>query len=225
MKEYEEIEQKIEKELEMIKCPPFVKVFQAINSEQVDKKKESKRKRSKIFSQIVALASCLLILFIGYLIYDIYRNQPDETEGVRYVDADVITVDGDLNDILSLTDIYLPDFSVLSNIIVEKGEHKETGATVYFRVKGVCETQEDFREVILKIILQKNYEQVKEEEYIGEKFLIVSNKLIGYTDKGYLDPFYNYKISFSDKGVRYLFDYQTITQNDVGDFLQLFLPA
>lgn len=225
MKEFEEIEQKMKEELETVECRPFEDVFKIIKADSVKKEKSSKFKKD-LFIRMMAVATCLIGVLTGIGLYNIFK--PDEsavTNEYRYTEDEIEYYERDIDAILNLRDIYLPDLDTISEIRVGIGEHKETGEIVYFIIKGINESQECFREIFLKVIIQKKYEQIYEEEYTSGENILISNKLINNRETTYNDPFYEYKISFKVGNVRYLLDYQTITQNDVAEFLQIFLPV
>lgn len=141
----------------------------------------------------------------------------------KYEDTYITSRECTESDLKEVSNVFLPNIDMLTEITLLVGEHNESREFVYFSVFGVHDDGERFRSVRLLVILQLKYQQLGEDRHNTENIVNINGRNISIYGNGYEEPFFCYKLGFKVGDFRYYIDYETINENDCVSFLTEFL--
>ena len=221
MDNFEEQEKEIRRQLdESMEVLPFEEKFAQIESRldmELPRGKAKKKPVSRSGKLFTVAASVALLAVFGVVMFFVLK--PGVPEEPVYLDDDIKFDMGQLEELTSMENIYLPDLSILSIQTVNVGRYIETNEAVYFVLTGIYEDELSFREVETIVVLKKEYSGSRIKDYtILPEVLTIGEKQINYNAVGYDEPFYTYYVGYASGDVRYYFNYHTIEEDDLAEF-------
>lgn len=232
MSYYDEIKKELENnaeaktEFDAMEVPSVEEFWHENRSTLKTPKVQNRKKRPRNLFRFLSYAACIMVFFGVSLVLGLnYVLAPTDkpANNYKYEDTYITTRECTESDLKEVSNVFLPDIDMLTEITLLVGEHKESREFVYFSVFGVHDDGEHFRSVRLLVILQPKYQQLDEDRYNTDNIVNINGRSVSIYDKGYEEPFFCYKLGFKVGDFRYHIDYETINENDCVGFLTEFL--
>jgi len=167
--------------------------------------------RKQIWISSVAIAMCIILLFslIGGFLY-VHFREPARFDPILESDLNMVEIDYLT---LQQQNIFVPNLSSLTDVIILRGNHRETEETIMFRFEGRLG---DSR-VTIRIVVHADFMPSDQEYFEDGSYIAVDQRNI-WVNSATQEGRHFYWLYFTDNNIRY---YVVLTTFRSGEHLAL----